>query len=172
MVGHPSPGVAGDPGVADAGVVAPGAIAEGIPVGADAGGSPGLAVSGNVVPVAVVVEVVPGGVVDVAGAGAGHGLIGFEGGESLVAVGIPLIPGVGGDVLGEGKFAGLLRVGLKGLIGADIDGEAAALIDVGGTMHDGELVGRGVKGNAEDGAVDGGGGIRSRSGRCTGRHGR
>ena len=61
VVGHPPPRVAGDPGVAKAGIVAPGAIAEGIPAGADAGGRPGLAIARDVVPGAVVVEVVPGG---------------------------------------------------------------------------------------------------------------
>ena len=159
VIGPPAPGVAGNPAIPDAAVIAPGADAKGIPGGGDAGGRPDLAVAGQVIPAAVVVEVVPGGVVRIAGTGAGGGLVGFELGEGLIAVGVPLIPGIGRDVLGDGEFTGLLGIGLEGLAGMNVEGEALAVIDMDSTVHDGELWRGGIEGDAEDGTLHGGGGV-------------
>ena len=86
-------------------------------------------------------------------------MVDFELGKRLIAVGVPLIPGVGGDALGDGEFAGLLGVGLEGLTGMNVEGQALTVIDVDGAVHDGELGGRGVEGDAEDGVLNRGRGI-------------
>src|SRR5277367_608731 len=118
VIGPPTPGISGNPGVSNGWIVTPGADAEGVPVGAHAGRRPGLAVVGDVVPVAVIVEVVPGRIVGIAGAGAGSCCALFQGRQGLIAVRIPLVPGIGCNALDQVVLAGVLGVEVDGMVGA------------------------------------------------------
>src|ERR1019366_7739914 len=88
--GRPAPGVSGDEGPAPVGVVAPGAVVEGVPVRANSGGLPAFAVTGNVVVRAVVAKVghaVGIGVI-------ATGILGTGGGVLVVVAVALLTPGV------------------------------------------------------------------------------